>query len=73
MPSTTKKTSAPEANIIAYTDKDGRKHYASRTAPAVVKGLESGDFKLVEEVAPDAPTVSKPGDAANARTAGNGS
>lgn len=63
----------PEANVVSYKDADGRVHYASRTSPAVVKGLESGEFKLVEEVAPDAPKVPRPSDAANPRPAGNGS
>jgi hypothetical protein len=69
----TKKGDQPAGNIVKYKDRDGRVHYASRTAPNVVKGLESGEFTLLEEVVPDAPTVSKQGDAANTRTAGNGS
>jgi hypothetical protein len=69
----TKKTSEPAGNIVKYKDQDGREHYASRTSPLVVKGLDSGEFTLLEEVAPDAPTVSKSGDAANAGGPGNGS
>lgn len=69
MATPSRKSSDPKGNIVKYTDKDGREHWASRTSPAVVKGLESGEFKLVEEVAPDAPTVSRQGDAAESRTA----
>lgn len=66
-------TKKAESNVIAYKDADERVHYASRTAPKVVKGLESGEYKLVEEVAPDAPKVPKPSDAPNPRPTGNGS
>lgn len=65
MATQSRKSGEPKGNIVHYKDADGREHWASRTAPEVVKGLESGDLKLIEEVAPDAPTVSRSGDVAN--------
>jgi len=62
-----------DSNIVVYKDKAGRQHYASRTSPAVVKGIESGEFKLVEDGGSDAAKVSKPSDAPNPRPSGNGS
>lgn len=70
---TKKSTDQPVGNVIKYKDGEGREHYASRTSPLVTKGLDSGEFTLLEEVAPDAPTASKSGDAANTGSAGNGS
>lgn len=61
-----KSKSEPVGNVVAYRVKgDDRLHYGSRTAPAVTKGVENGTVTIVEEVAPDAPTVSRTGDSAN--------
>jgi hypothetical protein len=61
-----KSKSEPAGNVVAFKIKgDGRLHYGSRTAPLVTKGVEDGTVTIVEEVAPDAPTISRASDAAN--------
>lgn len=60
-----KASTGATGNIVQYRTKDGVVHWASKTAPQVVKGLDSGDLTLIEEVAPDAPKVSAPSPAPN--------
>lgn len=60
-----KKTTEPAPDVIRYRDGEGRTHWASRTAPKVVKGLADGSITIAGEAAADAPKVPKPSDAPN--------
>lgn len=59
-----KKTATP-SGVVTYRDEEGRTHWASRTAPKVVDGLDKGTITIVGEVAADAPKVPKPSDSPN--------